>query len=408
MTRRTSSPDLTPEAARYLDGMRSLRPPVDLVEHVMVEIEATPQERLGLAALPRPVLYAGVAAVAAAVVALAVLLRPAPPNVGPQTTPSPEASAQSLDQLPSAGEVVSRTPADVDQVARFFAHGYLWMEDVKLDEQTTSGELVRVDPATGAFDVLDVTRRIGLELNAIADETSVWARNDVSLTPSGVEIAFDELVEINPESLTEVRRIPTRRQLGDYVVADGVAWFIDALANELVRLDLTGRAETIRVSLPAAAALLLDGDTLWVGREDGALSRLNAATLAKEDEYVTRVVAFDMSDAGDAILIYGGIGGLARVDKSTGAVTVVNAHEPGDDIPADEVGAPTYAGGRVWATTHASGHLVELDPVSLEPIAALQLGYTSFQGLVAGGDALWVVGIDSAEDAYLVQLSPTP
>ena len=49
MTRRPSSPDLTPEAARYLDGMRSLRPPVDLVEHVMVEVEATPQERLGFA-----------------------------------------------------------------------------------------------------------------------------------------------------------------------------------------------------------------------------------------------------------------------------------------------------------------------------------------------------------------------
>lgn len=399
MTRRTSSPDLTPEAARYLDGMRSLRPPVDLVEHVMVEVEATPQERLGFAGLPRPVLFAaGAVAVAAAVVALAALLQSAP-NVGPHTTPAPSVSEQSsLDQLRSAGEVVNRTPVEVDRVPKFFAHGYLWMEDSTSVEIGPSGELVRFDPTTGEMDILDLTRRPGGPPNATADKTSVWA----------VDGFHHELVQIDPGTLTEVRRVRTGTQVRDFAVADGIAWFIDSLRDDVVRLDLASGDVTARVSLQAPAAVLLDGDTLWVGREDGALSRLDAGTGAVQEEFVTRVVAFDLSDAGDAILIYGGITGLVRVDKSTGVMTVVNALQPGDEIPADDVTAPMSADGRVWATTNASGHLVELDPFSLEPIAALQLGLTSFQGLVAAGDTLLVVGTDSAEDAYLVQVSPTP
>ena len=90
-----------------------------------------------------------------------------------------------------------------------------------------SGELVRVDPETGAMDILDVTGRIGFALNATADETSVWALDNFT----------HELVEIDPETLTEVRRVRTRTQVGQFAVAGGIAWFIDALTDEMVRLD---------------------------------------------------------------------------------------------------------------------------------------------------------------------------
>ena len=195
-----------------------------------------------LAALPRPrIIASGVAAALAAVLALASLLRPASPNLGPQTTPTPESSAQLLDQLPSAGEVVN-----VRQIPfrgfypRLLAHGYLWLED------EDSGELMRVDPATSAIDVLAVAGRFAFGLNVTADETSVWA----------LDAPKHQLVEIDPESLTEVRRVRTRAPVLAFVVAGGVAWFIDELTYELVRLDLSSETIDRRVALPGPSQLL--------------------------------------------------------------------------------------------------------------------------------------------------------
>ena len=98
---------LPPDAERQLIRMRSLEPPVDLVDSIMAEVEATPQIRAGpdLRAVSGFVLAA-----ATVLLAMAVLLRLGAPNIGPAPTPVP------LDQLPSAGTVEARISVDAGDV----------------------------------------------------------------------------------------------------------------------------------------------------------------------------------------------------------------------------------------------------------------------------------------------------
>src|SRR5207253_908762 len=133
MNRKPLPSDMTPEAVRYLDRMRSLEPPIDLVDRIMAEVEATPQLRPGLVAVPPPMMVAAtVAAAAAVLLAFALLVRLAP-NVGPAPSPSPGGA-----RLPTAGTVLHRFPTISTYRPAVVGHGFLWMEDA------VRGNLIRV------------------------------------------------------------------------------------------------------------------------------------------------------------------------------------------------------------------------------------------------------------------------
>jgi streptogramin lyase len=377
--------DLAPEAASYLDRMRSLERPIDLVDRIMAEVEGTPQARPGLAVLPKPVMVA--AAVAAVLVAVALLLRFGQPNVGPQPSPSQVPSGQ----LPSAGTVLNRFPTISTYEPAVVGDGFLWMED------EVRGELIRVDLETGNETAIDIIRdSAGGAVRATVDETSVWVFDG----------ATNELVEIDPESAEEVRRIPIGCCAGRFAVAGGVAWLADSEAKTLSRIDLEAEEVDLSVPLQATGVLLIDGESLWVGREDGALTRLNAVTGAVEDEVTTQVVAFKLFRIGDTIVVDGGSSGIVSVDVGSMEVTGrVSQFEEGQFDPS----APAFTGvaagdGRLWATNE-SGQLLELDPTSLQPLAALSLDLTELQ-VVYGVGALWTVGTDTSGNGVLLQVEP--
>lgn len=373
MNRSPMSPDLAPEAARFLDRMRSLARPIDLVDRIMAEVEGTPQLRPGVTGLPKPVMLA--AAVAAVLLAVALLLRFGQPNVGPQPSPTQVPSGQ----LPSAGSVLNRFPTISTYKPTVFGHGFLWMED------EVRGELIRVDPETGAETAIDIIHdSAGGALGVTVDETSIWVFDG----------ATGELVEIDPESAQEVRRIRTPVFAGGLAMGGGVAWFADREASAVVRFDLETEKVTLRVPVQAPGVLLIDGDSLWVGREDGALTRVNAATGAVEDEVTTQVVAFKLFRVGDTIVIDGGSGGIVSVDVSimevTGRVQELTGLAAGD--------------GRLWAAID-SGQLVELDPTSLQPVASLSLDLTEVH-VAYGAGAIWAVGADASSNGVLLQVEP--
>ena len=54
-----------------------------------------------------------------------------------------------------------------------------------------------------------------------------------------------------------------------------------------------------------------------------------------------------------------------------------------------------------------SGQLIELDPTSLQPVAALSLDLTDLQ-MAYGPGALWAVGGDSEGIGHLVEIAPAP
>jgi hypothetical protein len=372
MNRSPMPPDLAPDAARFLDRMRSLARPIELVDRIMAEVEGTPQVRPGVAGLPKPVMLA--AAVAAVLLAVALLLRFGQPNVGPQASPTQVPS----DQLPSAGSVLNRFPTISTYEPAVVGHGFLWMED------EVRGELIRVDPETGAETAIDIIHdSAGGGLQAAVDETSVWV----------LDGATSELVEIDPESAQEVRRIPTDG--GRLAVAGGAAWLANSEANTLIRVDLEAEEVDLRVPLQATGVLLVDGESLWVGRQDGALTRLNAASGAVEEQVVTQVVAFQLFRTGDTIVINGGsFGGIVSVD--VGSMEVTGRVQEFSGVAAGD--------GRLWATAD-SGQLVELDPPSLQPLAALSLDLTDLH-VAYGAGSIWTVGSDTSGNGVLLQVEP--
>jgi hypothetical protein len=385
MNQRPMPSDLAPEAARYLDRMRSLERPMELVDSIMGEVRATPQLRSGFAILSRPVIIT--AAVAAALLAVALLLRFGQPNVGPQPSPSQVPSGQ----LPSAGTVIDRFPTISTYQPAVVGLGFLWMED------GVRGELIRVDLETGAETAIDVIHdSSGDALQTTVDQASVWVFDG----------AKRELVEIDPESAEVVRRVQTGVFSFGYAIRGGFAWLIDLEAGMLIRLDLEAEEEDLRVPLSAPGVLLVDGDSLWLGREDGALTRLNAATGAVEGEVTTQVIAFKLFRIGDAIVIYGAPSGAVSVDVGSMEVTGHVSQFEGNQFDPSE---PAYTGlaagdGRVWATTE-SGQLVELDPVSLQPLAALSLDLSELH-VVYGAGSIWAVGADASGNGVLLQVEP--
>ncbi|HEX6014418.1 MAG TPA: hypothetical protein VFY87_22000, partial [Geminicoccaceae bacterium] len=93
-------------------------PPIDLVDSIMAEVEATPQVR----AWPDVRTIASFTlAAAAALLAIVVLLRFGAQNVGPAPTQVP------LDELPSAWRLEARISVDANDVPAAFGHGFLWL-----------------------------------------------------------------------------------------------------------------------------------------------------------------------------------------------------------------------------------------------------------------------------------------
>jgi outer membrane protein assembly factor BamB len=363
---------LPPDAQRYLVRMRSLGSPVELVDSIMAEVEATPQVRPG----PDLRAISGFAlAAAAALLAFAVLLRLGAPDIGPAPTPVP------LDQLPSAGRVQARIPVDASDTPVAFGHGFLWLTNA------ATGELVRMDPANGSIASPLAVTEAGMAIPIALTSSAVWV----------VDGRDGTLVELDPATLEERRRFPVGGNVSA-IAADGSAlWLLDHEAGELIRFDLAARG--VGLTLPiAGSALLVHGGSVWVGDDAGALVGIDPTSGVEKARVdlgmaITRLVA-----DGDSILVAGNVGDpVIRVDIGSERVLARG-------VSATAVAAQD---GRVWAVLD-SGHLVRVDPATLQPVAASDIALDPAGTLAIGGGSLWTTGVDTAGDVYLVQVVPEP
>lgn len=364
---------LPPNAERHLIRMRSLDPPIDLVDSIMVEVEVTPQVR------PGPDLRAAsgfVLAAAAVLLAIAVLIRFGAPNVGPAPTPVP------LDQLPSAGSVEAQISIDADDVPAAFGHGFLWLTNA------TSGELIRMDPANGSIYSPLVVTEPGSAVPIAVTDSAVWIadRRDGSL------------IEVDPASMEERGRIPVEGTI-DALAADGEdVWLLDADAGRLGRMASGDGTSTMSVPIDGASALLVHAGAVWVGDESGVLTRIDPVSGDQIGRVDVGTPVRRLLADGDAVFVVGQPGeAISRVE--IGAMRV--------DARGANVLSAAAEGGRVWAVV-GSGHLVRLDPDTLQPVAAHLLELDAAGNLASGGGSLWTTGLDEVGDAYLLEVAPAP
>jgi outer membrane protein assembly factor BamB len=369
MSQGGSQHQLPADAARYLRTMRRLEQPVELVDSIMAEIEATPQVR------PAPdvrAFAAFVAGAAAVLVALLVLLPLRWPNVGPASTPVP------LDQLPSAGQIEARISIQPDDVPSVVAHGFVWLTNA------TTGELVRMDPANGSIASPLVVTEPGTELPIAPSESTLYVadRRDGAL------------VELDPTSLDEVRRIPIGATVSAIAVDGAALWVLDRKAGEALRVDASDGSAEQTVPI-AGSALLVHAGSVWVSTERGELVRMDARSGAELGRVDTGTIADDLVANGDSILV------VAAGEPIVG-VDIVSMRVASRGV---SVLAAAAQDGRVWAVL-PSNHVVRLDGASLQPVAARFIELEASRALAVGAGSLWTTGDDAAGDAYLLQIRP--
>ena len=360
---------LPADATRYLAAMRRVDQPIDLVDSIMAEVESTPQVR------PSPdfrISSGLVLAAAAVLVALAVLLRFGAPTVGPAPTPVP------LDELPAAGQVQARFSIEADDVPAAFGHGFVWLTNA------TTGELVRMNPDNGSIATPLTVTEPGTPVAIAVTDSSVWVadRRDSSL------------VELDPASLEERRRIPGTADVSA-IASDGlVLWLLEREAGVVVSIDAAD-GSTVQTIQIAGSALLVHGGSVWVAGDDGTLIRLDSTIGAETGRVEIGIVADRLVGSGDSILAVVAGEPIARV--GIGSMQVESRGLP--------VLAAALQNDQLWAVLPA-GYVVRLEPDSLQPVAATAMDEEATATLTVGGGALWTTGLDGAGGAVLLKFEP--
>lgn len=363
------SPQLPANAARHLAAVRRLEAPVDLVDNIMAEVEATPQVR------PAPTVQvaSGVLLVAAAVLlGIALLLRIGTPNVGPSPTPIP------LDELPSAGNVLARISVEAEDVPVAFGHGYLWLTNA------ATGELVRMDPANGS---------IASPLQIADPDVGVA----IAVSSSAVFIAErggSTVIELDPASLDERRRMTVSVGVSA-LASDGTGglWVLDADAGALIRVDLADGGEDLNVPINGSA-LLVHAGAVWVTDAGGGLVRIDPSSGTETGRTEIGFVADQLVALGDSIV---------AAARGQPVVRVRIANMSLEARGPRSLGA-TAQEGRVWVVT-PSGHLARLDADSLQPLTASAIDLEASGPVLVGAGSVWTAGRDAAGDAFLLQFS---
>ncbi|MFE1905117.1 hypothetical protein ACFW96_15850 [Streptomyces gardneri] len=183
-----------------------------------------------------------------------------------------------------------------------------------------TGELVRVDLATGQARVTDVGERI----HAVrAGSDAVWVTTD------------DSLVQIDPGAVAEgsldavVGRYLLEPGLGDVVEGGaGVLWVAAERSSTVLRVDRgTGRVDAV-VAMPEQpiGMVALDGDVWVLSPKSQTLSRIDPLMNAIAESIDLHAVPFGRPVVTpEAIWIYDMQGALVRVDRGTTPAAVGKA-----------------------------------------------------------------------------------
>lgn len=344
---------------------------------------------------------AAVVAVAAVVVSVALVSNPRP-----GTAPEPVG--------PLDGWRVSRTLDIPGSGAIVVGHGSLWVVDMKNGELTKDGttpvgSLYQVDPGSGA--VLDrVPGAVGGWPTVGAD--AIW----LSTAAGGLDV----LTRVDLAT-HDVRRIATShpRQLphGTALVG-GNLWVDNWASGDLVRMDPgTGEVrQTIHLGNVASGraplSLISDGHSLWVGDEDGLLTRFDGTTGEQTSrlQLPFRDVAFDGIDARRHVLYANAVRGNSLFEIHVGQA---GPDRLGRELPLTEevdgmLGGFALGTDSLWVATTNPDQLLRIDPETFtisERTPLTGMAHTSNVpvAMAASGRTVWI-----RVEGKVVELGPEP
>ncbi len=255
------------------------------------------------------------------------------------------------------------------------------------------------------------TIRIGRGTAVTYGEGSVW----VSLLPVDGE---SKILRIDPETDEVVATIQTpvvpswEVGGGGLVVADGSVWSagsVGASGGRIVRIDPSSNSvvETIKVPQGTVAGVAVNGDGIWALITGNA----GAPEVVRIDRSTGQIVATIPLSGGYGRFIFAGEGWvLAAVTQppaggAAGGTLVHIDPATGKAGAVFDLGTyPSVAEGEgvVWAAT-GSG-LVQIDPLSAQPIGHEATVGCTGDALAVGMDGVWC--FDPARDRAPIRINP--
>jgi DNA-binding beta-propeller fold protein YncE len=355
--------------------------------------EARPAGAARTAVRLRPAL-AGAAAVVLAVVALALVLRPAgtgpgviqrpspspippslvapssaAPSATPSATPAPTPVATTLDTLSANSLFLG---PDAAPIAVTEAFGSIWVADIHANdvrrfEPGTMRELARIPvPSAAWFAVADgalwVTSQTGTGLSRIDPATNRVVAHVGDVAPcSAPVVAFGSIWQSACDAGVILRIDPTRNAVVETIPSSGYLFMVLArgqltiLGPEgLARLDPETRTFTA-IPNPAAIGVDLlasDGTTVWVTGGGGA-TRIDPIT-GRTIGQIPNIPAMAISFAGDHAWLAVDRQGVSEIDMATNAVRRTIKVLPAPLVPLE-------ANGRLWVTDFETSVLWRID-----------------------------------------------
>lgn len=233
--------------------------------------------------------------------------------------------------------------------------------------------VVRIDPTKAR--VARVAGSSGRPGAALVTNKEIWV----------VDVSHQKLDQLDSQSLSVRRQVSLRSIPHALVGADGRLWLANGFDGTISRVSPRGVVGPSRRPEPHATgrlALASGRRTLWVGSQDGRLTRLDARTgrTVAVIHGIRTPQAITLAD-GAAWVAQATSVSILRVDARTGRV---DAQVPIGGVPA----AIVSAAGSVWALAPADGKLWQIDPRRDTVVASLAVPGATL--LAAAGRTLWI------------------
>jgi virginiamycin B lyase len=200
--------------------------------------------------------------------------------------------------------------------------------------------VIRVDPATGKVDRMDIDAPI------LDSEASIGAGEGAVWVVAGV--AGDQLVGIDPKSLEVAHRYTIPLQGAGVRAAFGGVWVTRPNFHDLLRVDPVTGEVVATIELTGPRFLAVGEDGVWVlNAGDGTVSHVDPATNTVKATISVggEVPGGDITVGGGSVWVRGGPYLLTQIDPVTDTVTARYGPQSGSgSVGADD--------GAVWATAH--------------------------------------------------------
>jgi YVTN family beta-propeller protein len=244
-------------------------------------------------------------------------------------------------------------PSHVEGVR--LVEGWLWLSRYEPDE------LIRVDPTTGAL--ID---RLGFdsEPNLASDGQRLW----VIAERDGVS----EVIEIDPDTATEIAEIQLGAPPGFATVDDDSLWVANLGATTVTRVDIGARRVSAVIDVGGEPrSVVAAAGSIWVAvnstgsEQTGAVVRIDPRTDQVTASVVTGRWTHSLAAGADAIWATNFLDGTVSVIDPRSAT--VAATSPIGNRP----GGVAVGAGSVWLTPHRRNVLLRIDPAKPLEAAAM-------------------------------------